>query len=375
MWALEALKSEYSTSLITSNEIDLSALNSFYGTSVYEDEVTVRRLPVPQILSKGRAGAVVRGAFIQNAVQRISREFDAIFSSYNMCDFGVPAIHLLDLAWDEGLRAKFAPSPAGFQGLFHRIAHLRGAYLWLGQRLTVRSGRDLFSGEDLMLANSHWVASLIERKHGIKCRLLYPPVPGEFDETPFESRRDDFVCLGRISEEKRLERLFGIIGKVRARGHLVRLRVIGGLDANQYARKIQQLAAELPWVVLEGSVSDERKKEIMRSSRYAIHGAEGEAFGIAVGELLKAGCLTFASACGGPAEILDHEALLYQSDDEAATKISTVLENGRLREHLRNHLRRQAEKFSIRNFNTALHEIVEDFLQSRNPAEMARSAS
>ncbi len=362
MWALEALKRDFDVSLVTSNAIDLPAFNSFYGTAIRDDEVTIRKVSMPPPLDRIRGGAALRGAFFERGVRKISREFDVLFSAYNPCDCGIPAIHLLDLSWDEGLRTRYAPTPRGFEGMFHRVVPLRAAYLWFGRRISKPSGRDLFSGEDLLLANSRWVAALIERKHGLKCRLLYPPVPGTCGETPLSERSDDFVCLGRISEEKRIERILEILTRVRARGHNLRLRVVSGFGTDTYARTIKSRLKDLPWVVIDGSVSDKRKREVLTGSRYGIHGAEGEAFGIAVAEMVRAGCITFASVEGGPAEILDHPALLYRDEDDAVEKICAMLASERLRYELSAHLRRQADKFSAENFMSVLREIVAEFL-------------
>ena len=366
MWGAEALKRDFEVSIVTTNAIDLAALNSFYGTATREEEVKVRRLTIPRMLSGIRSGAAIRGALFQRAIRRVACEYDVLFSAYNPCDCGVPAIHLLDLSWDEELRNRFASRPRGFEGLFHRVAPVRAIYLWLGRRIASPSGRDLFSGEDFLLANSGWVASVIERKHGVRCGVLYPPVPDGFAEVPFASRNDDFACIGRISEEKRLERVFEILGKVRARGYQVRLRMIGGFGTNKYERKIQTLARRLPWVILEGSVSEQRKQEILRSCRYGIHGAEGEGFGIAVAEMVKAGCITFAPAEGGPADILDHNALLYRGDDDAVEKIYAVLSRSALQANLLEHLRQQARKFSAERFMRDLRTIIERFLARSN---------
>ncbi len=362
MWGVEALKRDFDVSIVTTNSIDLAAVNLFYGTAVREDEVKLRQLPMPPILSRIRSGAAIRGALFMRGMRRVAREYDVLFSAYNPIDCGVPAIHLLDLCSDEELQTRFAPRPRGFQGLFHRIAPVRAIYLWVARRIASPSGRDLFSGEDIPLANSLWVASIIERKHGVRCAVLYPPAPGRFSDAPFESRNDDFACIGRVSEEKRLERVFEILGRVRARGHQVRLRMIGGFGTNRYERKIQALARRLPWVTTEGSVSEQRKQEILSSCRYGIHGAEGEGFGIAVAEMVKAGCITFAPADGGPSDILDHEGLLYRGADDAVEKICAVLSRPALQASLLEHLRQQAGKFSAERFMRELRTIVDTFL-------------
>lgn len=372
MWAAEALKHDFDVSVITSNTIDLASFNSFYGTTVGEHEVAFRKVPMPRTLSKLRCGAAIRGAFFQRGICQIAHEYDVLFSAYNFCDCGLPAIHFLDLSWDEELRNHLVPQPTGFEGVFHRIAFVRAAYLWLVRRIARHTGRNLFGNGDLLLANSNWVASVIERRHGFKCDFLYPPVPGACADKPFGDRNDEFVCLGRISEEKRIERIISILSKVRARGYNNRLRIIGGFGANIYSHAIKLLVRDLPWVVLEGAISDRRKLEILGASRYGIHGAEGEAFGIAVAEMVRAGCITFACVTGGPAEILDHPALLYHDEDDAAEKIIAVLNNDSLREDLSLHLRRQGAKFSAENFMAGLHNAVERFIEFRDSAGSAK---
>ncbi len=375
MWGAEALKRDFDVSIVTSSAIDLAALNSYYGTAVGPDEVKLRRVPIPRLLSKIRGGDAIRASFSQRRIRSAVRGYDIVFSAYNFCDCGFPAVHLLDLAWDSDLRVQFVPTPRGFQGLFHRVAPLRAAYLWLAGRIAGSSGRDMFSGGDVLLANSRWVASVLGQKYGLKCGLLYPPVPGIGAETAHSERIDDFVCMGRISEEKRLERIIEILARVRARGHQVRLRIVGGFGANIYARGIQSLVKDLPWVVLEGSISHQRKVEILRSSRYGIHGAEGEAFGIAVAEMVRAGCITFAPATGGPAEIIDHPALLYRGEDDAVEKICAVMGSERMRSELRAHLRRQADKFSAENFMRHIRAIVVEFLSRSDTEAAGRTAA
>ena len=47
MWLIEALKRNFDVTVMTTGGWDLSALNSFYGTEIKEDEVKVRIAPVP----------------------------------------------------------------------------------------------------------------------------------------------------------------------------------------------------------------------------------------------------------------------------------------------------------------------------------------
>ncbi|MBF6569627.1 MAG: glycosyltransferase family 4 protein [Candidatus Binataceae bacterium] len=365
MWGVEALKRDFRVTIITTNQFDLNALNRFYGTAVAPAEVAVRVFQMPLGLRQSRSAGALRGAFFQRAIRFGISEYDILISAYNLCDFGVPAIHLLDLSWDEELRRHFVRPPGGLASIFHRVSQLRSLYLFLARTISSPTGRDLFDGDDVLLAYSAWIASVIEQKHHVKCSVLYPPVSGTISEIPFSLRNDEFVCMGRISEEKRLERVVEILTRVRARGYEIRLRLVGGFGANVYARRIHSLVQELPWVVLEGSVSEHRKMEILTSARYGIHGAEGEGFGIAVAEMIKTGCITFAPVEGGPAEILDSDALLYHNDDDAVEKIIAVLGDESLRAELTHHLRCQAERFSAAHYMRGLREAVERFAESK----------
>ncbi|MGA7871730.1 MAG: glycosyltransferase family 4 protein [Candidatus Binatus sp.] len=364
MWGAEALKRDFETSIVTSSTLNLGAMNEFYGTSLGEEEITLRRLVTPPLLARLSGAAALRGAFFQRTVRSIADEYDMLISGYNLCDFGAPGIHRIsDFSWDEELRTKHDPAPSGIRGIFHRHLWLRRAYLALGRRVQMSSSRNLFSGEDLILANSQWTAQILRDRYGAASEVLYEPVTGEFPDVPRERRSDDFACIGRISPEKRIERMIRMVGVVRSRGHNVRIRIIGPLDNSPYSKRIGSLALGHPeWVLLEGSRAGEDKLRILTDCRYGIHARKGEAFGIAVAEMVKAGCITFAPAEGGPAEILDHDSLLYRDEDDAVEKICAVLSRPALQASLLEHLWRQAEKFSAENFMRDFRAAVEKFL-------------
>jgi glycosyltransferase involved in cell wall biosynthesis len=299
-------------------------------------------------------------------LQRVINQYDILISTYNLCNFGRPGIQrVADLSWDEALRRRFDPQPSGMRGWYHRFAWLRQLYLRLCSAIASVPKGYVLSSSDIIVANSQWTAAKLEEFHGIRSRVVYPPVAGHFENNGNERRVGDFVCIGRISPEKRVERMIEIISAVRSRGHDVRLRIVGQIDSSRYAKSISALAARNSnWVVLEGKVVGSAKERLMAECRYGIHGREGEAFGIGVAEMVKAGCITFAPAEGGPAEILTHEALLYHGHEDAVGKIISVLASESLRTELINHLRLQAERFSPQRFMSGLRAAVEEFLQS-----------
>lgn len=373
MWGVEALKHDFDVSVVTTSDLDLPALNQFYGTNLSHDDVTVRSVRIP-LISHLPAGDAIRGAFFARGARSIANDYDVLVNAYSLCDFGAPAIQCVaDFSWDEELRCRFDPAPGGTRGWFHHEQRVRRLYLHLCQRIAPPSGRNLFSGEDAIIANSRWTARRLREKYGADPEVIYPPVTRECPDVPFRRRRDDFVCVGRISPEKRIERMVLIIGAIRNRGHEVRLRIIGPVDGSSYSRRIAALAKDNPgWVILEGRRAGAEKARIMAECRYGIHAREGEAFGIAVAEMVKAGCITFAPTEGGPAEIVDHEALLYCNAYDAVEKIIGVLNNHSLREELNHHLCFQGEKFSAENFMAGLRDTVERFIEFRARASSSK---
>ena len=365
MWGIEALKKSYAVTLITMGNVDLDKLNRFYGTAVRSNEINIRTAPIPNFLIIFSWGDALRGALYQRFCQKIANEFDVLISAYNMCDFGVPAIHCIaDFSWDEEVRTNLDPAPTGLRSVFHRNNFIRKSYLSMVKVLSRPSGRDLFAGEDLILANSKWTAGIMKEKYGSDVEVLYPPVFTEFPKIPQEDKELGFVCIGRISPEKRIERIIEILKRVRKQGHNIHLHVIGGIDGGPYGKKIQKLCyRHKEWIIAEGSCFGEKKQSLLTGHKFGIHARQAEPFGIAVAEMVKAGCIVFAPSEGGQAEIVNHQSLLYDSVEDAVDKVDDVLRQPNLQSDLRDHLKRQGANFSKSNFANGLRSFVKNFLQ------------
>jgi len=366
MWGIEALKGDNDVSLITAGDFDLDGLNQFYGTSVCPEDITVRRARMPWPLQSIRGGDALWGCLYQRFCRKVAPEFDVLISAYNPCDFGVPAIHCIaDFAWNEEIRKRLHPPPAGgARLLFHKHKLLRRAYLGVARSLRRPSGRDIFAGDDLILANSRWSADILRDEYGIEVDVLYPPVFARFPVVEWEDKEFGFVCIGRISPEKRIERIIEILRSVRERGHDVHLHVIGGTGGKAYGEQVEAACrAEPDWVVLEGRRFGERKARLLAGHKFGIHGCQGEAFGIAVAEMVRAGCIIFVPGEGGQAEIVNHPSLTYDSIEDAIEKIDAVLSRPDRQDELRNHLEHRSEQFSVQHFMDGLRGAVEGFVQ------------
>jgi glycosyltransferase involved in cell wall biosynthesis len=362
LWTLEALKGKYGVSLITDGDVDLPRLNECYGTNLKRTDFSILRVPLPIGLRRTTRFAALRGHFIQRFCQRVAPRFDLMISTYNPCDFGVRGIQCIaDFSFDEVLRPAFDPVGPGWKAHWYRDSLLRRVYLKLCSSIS-RSNPEAWK-KNLTLVNSNWSAKLMRQRYGLEARTLYPPVADGFPSIPYSERENGFVCIGRLVPGKHIDRVIEILSRVRRRGHDVHLHIVGGAVDSQYVRALKELCRKhRDWVFLEGAVFGERKKELIAKHRFGISGRTHEAFGIAVAEMVKAGCIVFTPNGGGQVEIVDHPDLVYSDVDDAVLKIERVLESASMQEGLRRHLSRAAQRFSVENFQRGIRDAVAKFL-------------
>src|SRR3954470_11962361 len=92
------------------------------------------------------------------------------------------------------LRSSLVPR---FDGAAERVPAMLNVSDFFSERLK----------HNLTLVNSNWTAGKLSECYAIGSTTLYPPVPGEFPAVPWAEREDGFVCIGRFSPEKELEKV------------------------------------------------------------------------------------------------------------------------------------------------------------------------
>ena len=97
----------------------------------------------------------------------------------------------------------------------------------------------------------------------------------------------------------------------------MRLHIVGTDDDRAYTAHIRRLAAADPaWITLHENLARADLAALLARQRYGIHAMEGEHFGIAVAEMVRAGCIVFVPRTGGPIEIVGaDERLRFGSPD------------------------------------------------------------
>lgn len=363
LFSIGALRDGFDVSIVTGCGIQLDRLNRHCGSDIRDGDFSPVVAPRWLWNTVGRTDAL-RGAVFSQLVRSVAPDYDVCISSYNRTDFGKPGIQFFaDFSFSETLRREFDPMPAGVRQWMHRPGTHRRAYLALARAIGGRSDYD--GSRDWIIANSHWTANILRSRLGlVSNRVIYPPVGAAVPDVPWENRAGDFCVLGRISHEKRIERLIDILGRVRAQGYDVRLHMIGGIGDDTYGRLIRgKIDANPSWCFAKGAQVGAEKMGLLARNRYAIHGRTGEAFGIAVAEEVKAGCIPFVPSAGGPAEIVGTDELIYASEDEAVAKILAVLADSTRQDHLRAHLARRTGLFSTERFMSEVRSLVSEWLE------------
>jgi len=240
---------------------------------------------------------------------------------------------------------------------------MRSVYIWFGKRLASQS-EDGWR-ENWTFANSDWSRAVLERRFGLKCGVIYPPIQDAVAGPDWREKETGFVVLARMSREKRVEKAVEILAEVRRSGVDVHLHILGREDNKLYTREIRELCEKhADWAHYEGFVGGEGKMEFLSRHRYGLSACWNEAFGIAVAEMVKAGSIVWVPNGGGQVEIVGHEDLIYESVNDAARKILRVLGDEERQSALLHHLSGKAELYSSGRFMSETRRVVGEFMES-----------
>jgi glycosyltransferase involved in cell wall biosynthesis len=358
-WMIEALKDRHDVTVCTAAPVDFEAVNRFFGTAIRPAEVTIVR--APSALVRLLEPIPLRLALLKDALfwrhvgSITSGAHDVLISGNNEADFGRPGIQYIHYPWTLRPRPDrrwyhLAPLVAPYYGVCDRLARFSTE----GARL------------NLCLVNSDWTGALVRRQYGVATRTVYPPVMSSVAAVPWEKRENGFLCIGRLTREKQIERVIDIVDRVRESVPDVRLHIVGTVDAPAYARRIRrQVSARAAWITLHENLSRGELLRLMASQRYGIHGMRQEHFGIAIAEMASAGVVVFVPDDGGQVEIVGgDERVLYRTPDDAVRKIRRVLGDTAEQERLSAALAARRELFSTDRFVRSIREIVATFPRS-----------
>jgi glycosyltransferase involved in cell wall biosynthesis len=355
---VQALTGAYDVTLACWTPPDLDLVNRIYGTSIGADRVTILTLPrtvraaidaVPLPLALLKWGLLIR------TVRRTTGKGDVLLSAENEVDFGRPGIQYVH--YPRLLR----PRPRADLRWYHRPKPLLDAYYAVCDWLSHFTGHGF--RQNLTLANSSWTAARVRALDPeLEAAVVPPPAAGGFPDVPWERRANGFLCIGRFSGEKEIEKVVAIVAAVRRDAPDVRLHLVGG-GSGAYYRRIRRLARRhASWVTMHEALSRQALVELIVSQRYGIHGMKEEHFGIAPAEMVRGGCVVFVPNDGGQVDIVGgDDRLMYASADDAVRKIVAVLRDPAEAIALRRHLAGRKDLFSAERFMATIRRVVDAF--------------
>lgn len=356
-WMIEALKDRCELHVLTLDPLDPGPVDRFFGTSLGSGGFVALR-PGRALLTALHAlpvsGGLVRSLALMATARAMASRYHLLVTANNESDLGRPGIQYVHFP-----RFRF-PRPASDMKWYHACPEVLRGYYHAAMALTGYRGARM--RRNLFLANSAWTAAKLRALYpDADIETLHPPVAGPFTPAPDETREEGFVCVGRISPEKRIDLVLRILERVRERRPGIHLHILGTADDEGYSRLIRELAsARRAWVTLEEGLDRRALLARLGTHRFGIHGMEEEHFGMGVAEMVRSGMVVFVPDGGGQREIVGAcDRLLYRSEDDAVAKILAVTGSRDLRRSLANYLQGRARLFDVEIFRRRLNELVE----------------
>lgn len=364
LWTVQALQDEFDVTLISMGELNIDELNHYYGTNLSTNYLKLIEIPFPRLI--GRHLSAIRGYPLSRYCRKNAPKYDVMISAYNFMDFGRIGIQFLgDFSFDDNIRNLLHPTiKKNFRFASIRKV-LKCPYTILAERLHGDTWERMIG--NLTIANSVWSQQLLKERFGIQAKVIYPPVSEIVNNIAWEKREDGFVMIGRISPEKRHALVIQSIRKLRKKGYDIHLHLVGDVNDKvnkKYINDLRCLVGEdESFIHFEGRLSGKMKQLLINRHKYGVSACKNEAFGIAIVEMIKGGCIVFVPNSGGQVEIIDNPLLLFQ-DADIDQKILNTITSDKDQKSLRKHLLDQSKKFSSQIFMNEVKSLIKEIFFS-----------
>jgi glycosyltransferase involved in cell wall biosynthesis len=362
-WVLQALQDEYDVTVLTWRLFDFAALNRLYGTSLDSARITVRT--VHPLLRRfveldPDVESIQPNMLVQRIAKRWRRRFNLLLSAEMESDFGERGLQYIHAPWLENATSRAKPL-RDLPWKKKLRALIRGEirpWMLLGDYSFDRMRNNA------TLTNSDWTAEWIRRVYDMEAITLYPPAPGAFVDVPWDQRENGVLCIGRLHPLKRADWIIEQLAPLRSVMPDLKIHIIGNQSNNPleksfvHERLMPLIKANADWVILHENVSRLELAALASRQRYGIHAMVDEHFGIAVAEMVRAGCIPFVHNSGGQVEIVDKEKRLLFNDDNLLVQMKQVMFDPAEQNKLRPALAKRASLFMPEHFMNEVREIV-----------------
>ncbi|WP_227375262.1 glycosyltransferase family 4 protein [Haladaptatus halobius] len=351
MNVLEALQIDHDVTLFTTVNPNFGALNAYYNTDVGDVSVVVPGINVVARQLMGARFGLLKYALCNRAIRSKTDAFDLVVGTYNELTVDSSCVlYVHHPVYRQPTESLDAREQTSVRRVYERFC------------AAIAGVTDDHLRESTVLANSRWMAALVDQVYDADARHLYPPIDTtEFAPLPLDEQEHGFISIGRLAPDKNTLRNIEIIARVQERGHDVHLHLVGPSHLSDYEETVRERAARYDFVYIEEELPRDELTRMVDTHQYGLHGKENEHFGMVVAEMLAGETIPFVPNSGGQREIVDERAeLCYDSVEEAVEKIDAVLSNSSLETEIRSNLTGASDRFGRDRFRTQIRDIVRD---------------
>ena len=244
---LQALAPDYDVTLLCWKPPDLDATNRFFGTTVQASALKI--ITIPWILRwiaewDPDPGSVQDWCLLMRRCKQLQAQYDLVLGTELEADYGVPGIQYIH---SPGLVSFYPPAASVLDRRWWRrcVALVRGQLRpwmlvsdWSFQRMR----------QNATLTSSNWIGEVVAKAYAIETETLYPPAGGNFLRRDWKQREDGFVCVGRLSPNKRIEWMIETLARVKVYRPGLRFHIAGSLDPGRDAQAYRRQLLELIWI-------------------------------------------------------------------------------------------------------------------------------
>ena len=340
VWVIDALKDNYDLDLIiTEKNVTIHKINKFYETSFSDHDFNIIKIFFPI------GGYLLKTHLAQRYLKNNIKKYDFAISTNNEMDFAKKGIQYIHYPILKKKKKNI------LKKLYKKFVFSLSKYQFKSMQ------------NNLTLTNSLWTKRQIKRIYNLESEVVYPSLVKRFPSINQEEKQEGFVCIGRITPEKEIEKVIDILSEVKKKFPNITLDIIGYREDKKYFKKIENIINnKSDWIKIKSNLSHKEIKESIIKFKYGIHGMKNEHFGIVILEMIKAGIIPFIANGGGQVEIVDDENLIYRDKEDAVKKIKKVLEDNLLQKKILTKLQEQDKKFSKEVFTKQIIEIVNNFI-------------
>jgi glycosyltransferase involved in cell wall biosynthesis len=311
---IEALKANYEVYVISTSSLykKISEIKQKYNTSLSKND-----FKEINIYSFAQKKPKLAKHLLMRWIKKNNKGFDILISNAGFMDFGKKGIQYIH----------YPPHKSNYGKV--SIRTLIKSYI-----VDKISNFDEKSRvQNFSICNSNWTKKELINKYKLNnIEVIYPPV---YLNKPKRKIENSFIAIGRISPEKKIEKIIYILDKVKASISDVSLLIVGSTintTDKKYIDFIKSLVSNRDYIDIVENPSYTELQELMSKTDFGIHAMPAEHFGIAIVEMMSSGCIVFAPNDGGQAEIINDIDLLYNNENECVNKIINIIENNKKEE-------------------------------------------